>query len=193
MDFNSIISNIDFINIKRANFKNVMKLLNIRNNYEVRNKMFNSKIITVQEHYKWFNQIKFSKNEDFYIICYKKIIYGGLGIKNLNFNDRILDWAFYVSPEKNFPGLGACIEFKSIDFIFNNYKVLKLFCYVLKDNKKVLNLHKKFYFLQTPLQDRFLQKYSIKIPKHKIDHLSLNLKSWKVNSKELKIKLKINE
>ena len=45
MDFNSIISNLDFINIKRANYKSVMDLLNIRNN-EIRNKMFNSKIIT---------------------------------------------------------------------------------------------------------------------------------------------------
>ena len=76
MDFNSIISNLDFINIKRANFKSVMDLLNIRNNNEIRNKMFNSKIITKKEHYNWFNQIKFSKN-DFYIIYYKQIIYGG--------------------------------------------------------------------------------------------------------------------
>ena len=104
-----------------------------------------------------------------------------------------MDCAFYVSPEKNFPGLGACIEFKAINFIFNNYKVLKLFCYVLKDNKKVSNLHKKFYFLPTPLQDKLLHKYKINIPKHKINRFCLSFISWKLNSKELKTKLKINE
>ena len=109
--------------------------------------MFNQKLISLIDHKKWFNKIKKNKTEHFYGIYYKKIICGGLGVKNINLIRKEGDWAFYISKEFNFPGLGACIEYKSINYLFKKYKFSKKNCYVLKNNQSVLFI--KIFFKLT--------------------------------------------
>ena len=86
MDLNNIISNLEFKNITNVNYEDVLELLKIRNKENVRNKMFNKKYITRFDHNSWLKKIKKTSKEDFYIIYYKHIVCGGLGIKNYDNN-----------------------------------------------------------------------------------------------------------
>tara|TARA_B100000767_G_C19594147_1_gene462728 strand:- start:38 stop:634 length:597 start_codon:yes stop_codon:yes gene_type:complete len=193
MDLNNIISNLEFKNITNVNYEDVLELLKIRNKENVRNKMFNKKYITRFDHNSWLKKIKKTSKEDFYIIYYKHIVCGGLGIKNYDNKLKECDWAFYISDNFNFPGLGASIEFKSINFLLKKYKLSRLYCYVLKNNPNVIKLHKKFFFLKVPILIKKLNDYNINISKNNIIKFCLDLKRWKSESKKLVKKLKIHE
>ena len=193
MDLNNIISNLEFKNILKVKYRDVLELLKIRNKKNIRNKMFNKKYITKFDHNSWLRNIKKTSKEDFYIIYYKNDICGGLGVKNNNIKLKECDWAFYVSDKFNFAGLGASIEFKSIYFLLKKYKLSRLYCYVLKTNTNVVNLHKKFFFLRVPIIEKKLNIYNITISKNKVIKFCLDLKKWKVESKKLLKKFKIDE
>lgn len=193
MNFNNIISNLNFVNIKNVSFKEIMKLLKIRNKENIRNKMFSNKYITKLEHILWSNKIKKATIEAFFLIYYKDILCGGLGIKNFDSKIRECDWAFYISDKINFPGLGASIELKSINFLFKKYKLSRINCYVLKDNQSVVNLHSKFFFSIVPLKENKLHNYNINMSKNNVIKLCLDLKIWEIKSKEFIQKFKINE
>ena len=102
------------------------------------------------------------------------------------------DWAFYLSNEFNFPGLGASVEFKSINFIFDKYKLSKINCYVLKNNKTVINLHNKFFFVKVPILDTEFDNYNINFSKNNVIKFFLDLKNWKIKSKKFISKFKID-
>ena len=193
MDINKIISNLKFENISKVSNENILQLLKIRNQKNIRIKMFNKKFITKQDHYFWLNNIKKNQKEDFFIIYYKNVICGGLGIKNLNKRLKDCDWAFYVSDKFNFPGLGASIEFKSINFIFYKYKLSRIYCYVLKNNKNVINLHKKFFFSKVLIVESKFKNYNTNISKNNVIKFCLDFKKWKIKSKKLITKFKIDE
>ena len=191
MDLNKIFSNLKFENITKVSNANILELLKIRNQKNIRAKMFSKNFITKKDHYLWINKIKKNKKEDFFIIFYKDSICGGLGIKNIDKKLNDCDWAFYLSNEFNFPGLGASIEFKSINFIFDKYKLSRIYCYVLKDNKSVINLHIKFFFTKTPLVESKLNNYNINFSKNNVIKFCLDLKKWKIKSKKLITKFNI--
>ena len=193
MDFNNIFTNLKFKNITKASYADILDLYKIRNNEIIRSKMFNKNFITRFNHNKWFIKIKNNSNEDFFLIYYKEILCGGLGIKNVNSKLKECDWAFFISNNSNFPGLGASIEFKSINFLFKKYGLHRLYCYVLKENQSVINLHKKFFFLKVPVIESKLKNYNINISKNNVIKFCLNLKEWKSESKILKEKFKIDE
>lgn len=193
MNLNNIISNLEFRNILKVNYKDVLELLKIRNKQNIRDKMFNKKYITKFDHNLWLSNIKKTTKEDFYIIYYKNDICGGLGIKNNNVEFKECDWAFYISDKFNFAGLGASIEFKSINFLFKKYQLSRLYCYVLKTNSNVIKLHKKFFFLKVPIIEKKINKYDINFSKNSITKFCLDLKRWKLLSKKLFKKFKIDE
>jgi len=192
MDLNKILFNLKFKNITKTSNANVLELLKIRNQENIRNKMFTKKLITKHDHYLWLNKVKKNNKEDFFIIYYKEFVCGGLGIKNINKKFNMCDWAFYLSNEFNFPGLGASVEFKSINFIFDKYKLSKINCYVLKNNKTVINLHNKFFFVKVPILDTEFDNYNINFSKNNVIKFFLDLKNWKIKSKKFISKFKID-
>ena len=146
MKLNKIIKEVTFINLKDVSIDEIIEIRQIRNNNQIRMKMTNSKIISNKDHLKWYHEMLNSKINFFFIIKYKDQIVGGLGLKNYNNKFKVAEWSFYISPEKNFIGFGATIEFKALDFLFREFELNKLYCYVLGHNLEVIKLHHKFGF-----------------------------------------------
>ena len=192
MDLNNIITNLEFRNITTVKYQDVLEILKIRNKKNIRSKMFNKKHITKFDHNEWLKKIKKIPDEDFYIIYYKNSVCGGLGVKNINISLKECDWAFYISDNFNFTGLGASIEFKSINFLLKKYHLSRLYCYVLKTNSNVIKLHKKFFFLKVPIIEKKLNRYNISFSKDDVIKFCLELKRWKLMSKKLLKKFKVD-
>ncbi len=174
MKIRNIIREIIFQNLTRCNEDEVNKILEIRNEKKVRMNMFTKHIITKNEHNIWFEKLKVSKKELFFCIKYKNEIIGGLGLKDI-INFDCAYWSFYLSENKNFIGLGASVEFKALDWFFNEFNFNKLYCFVLRKNTAVIKLHRKF---------GFIDETCIKVIKEKVKnedfvHLELNKDKWK--------------
>ena len=189
MKLNEILENISFHNILIFKKNEQLKLLWIRNERVVRSNMFNNKIISYIDHFDWIDSLKTCLNKKFYIVKYKNKIIGGLGLKNINKISFSAEWAFYISKKSNFIGLAALLEYKAINYFFDNYKLKKLECYVMNHNSEVIKLHKKYGFL---IQNNYINRNtSIKISNNCVFML-LTLINWKkikaiFNKKILKI------
>ena len=160
MKLNNIIENLKLININECNSNETEEILNIRNEDKIRSKMFNTEIISNDDHLKWKTTFKNSLNNFFYAIIFKKKIIGGLGMKNYDKQKKSVDWAFYISSKKKILGLGASVEYYAINYMFSKLSLKKLYCYVIRSNKEVIKLHNKFGFKIKKIDKYFSKNYS---------------------------------
>ena len=155
----------------------LVKMLEIRNESNIRNNMFNSKIINLDEHIAWSQKIKLDKKDFYFAVFKNEKIIGGLGFKYFD-NKHSFDWSFHISSKETTPGIGAILEYKSLEFIFSEYKPKILNCYVLKTNQKVSNLHKKFGFSETNITSDFQYNYN---DIENVLKLCITKEKWKLN------------
>ncbi|OOF45500.1 UDP-4-amino-4,6-dideoxy-N-acetyl-beta-L-altrosamine N-acetyltransferase [Rodentibacter trehalosifermentans] len=124
------------------------EILAIRNHDEIRKYMFNTQLISLEQHKEWFQR---------YLQDNSKITLLGvdeqaniIGVLNINFltSDRkIVDWGFYVKP--NSPkGSGTKLLILGLEKIFNEYQSRKVFGQSIGFNDKSIQIHKKLGFKQ---------------------------------------------
>ncbi len=184
MNLKSFLNNINFENIISCSEVELKKIKDIRNEDNIRKNMRTKHKILIKEHSEWFEKIKNSKKNFFYVIKYKNNIIGGLGLSNYNKNELFGEWSYYISEKTKFIGLGASIEYKAIEYFFNSYKLNSLFCYVLKHNSSVLKMHNRFGFEKIKFINYF--KYN----KHKNEisdaiYLQLKKSKWSLLRKKI--------
>lgn len=121
-------------------------ILAIRNHDNIRQCMFNTDIITLEQHKKWYQK---------YIMDENKVTLIGIdgnneiiGVINLNFptkDKKIIDWGFYVKPDSP-KGTGTVLLSKGLEKLFNEYYAERIFGQVISFNTKSINIHKKLGF-----------------------------------------------
>jgi UDP-4-amino-4,6-dideoxy-N-acetyl-beta-L-altrosamine N-acetyltransferase len=183
MNLKKKFDNIKFIDCILCNKSDILEILDIRNENSIRNNMFNNKLISKEDHLNWFGKIKNSDSNKFYFIKYNNEIIGGFGLKEKNQNKNYFEWSLYISQKIKIFSLGALAEFKALNYFFSNYKVTNLFCYVLKKNTTVINLHKKFGFNEVDLDKNFNLLYPDMLLKDVI-YLLLEKSRWSIINKK---------
>ena len=184
MNLKTILDNLNFENIIFSSNDELKKIREIRNEANIRKNMITKKKILLEEHMAWFKKIKLLKTNSFYMIKYKNNIVGGLGLNTYNKDVLFGEWAYYISDETKFIGLGASIEYKAIEYFFNFYKLNCLFCYVLKHNSSVLKMHNKFGFEQI-LFDNYFKNNNLKDKVPDAVYLSLKKSKWNLINKKI--------
>ncbi|QQZ29928.1 UDP-4-amino-4,6-dideoxy-N-acetyl-beta-L-altrosamine N-acetyltransferase [Thiothrix subterranea] len=120
-------------------------MLSWRNHPTIRANMYNQHEITIDEHVIWWNKVKSSKTEKYFLYELKGVATGIVGFNNINKQNNNSSWAFYASPEAA-KGTGTKMEFLALEYAFNILNLHKLYCEVLSFNSSVIKLHKKFGF-----------------------------------------------
>ena len=184
MKLNKIIDKIELNNINYLSKKEILKIRLIRNEKNIRNKVVNTKIISVKDHLKWYKKFNTSKSNFFYAIKYNKELVGGVGFKEFSKKLLLGEWSFYISEKKNIVGLGPTVEFLAINHLFDIFKLKKLYCYVLIHNLQVVKLHKKFGFKEIKFNE---YSKNIILAKQVSDaiYLSLDKKDWEIIQKQI--------
>ena len=179
------LNNVVFEKIETLHNADLEKILEIRNQENVRKAMINDEIINLEDHISWFKLNISNKKKIFYKInFFNKII----GLITLNTNEtENCSWAFYLS-ENAQKGFGALIELKFLDHYFFQLKKDNLECQVLSFNKSVLKLHQKFGFKIINVKKNVLKRFN---KKHDLIKFSLNSDTWKIKQIILKKRLKI--
>ena len=182
MNLKTVLFNLSFKDLIYCDEEEVEKILKIRNEDSVRKNMFTKKIICIEEHQLWLQNLKNKSDHKFYCIIYKKKIIGGLGLKNINEDLKSAEWAFYVTNSTKAVGIGGAIEFKAIEYFFKMYKIHDLFCYVIKYNIEVIKLHKKFGFEEIQVSKEDL-KFMSESEKKNVSKFLLDFKKWQDQKK----------
>lgn len=124
------------------------RILWMRNQEPVRRNMYSDHIITEDEHQAWLEQLRTSDDTKFFAVYVDGFLGGGVSLNAINRTHKRADWAFYLGATIQGSGMGSALEFKFLDYAFNDEGLEKLNCEVLAFNAAVVRLHKKFGFVE---------------------------------------------
>lgn len=123
-------------------------LLHIRNEANVRSKMYSDHLISREEHRRWLDGLRHTNSRKFYLVETDDGPVGGVGLSNIDRKHGRADWAFYLTGSATGKGLGATLEFTFVNQAFEIEHLHKLNCEVIAFNEPVIRLHKKFGFVE---------------------------------------------
>jgi UDP-4-amino-4,6-dideoxy-N-acetyl-beta-L-altrosamine N-acetyltransferase len=123
------------------------EVLKWRNHTEIRKWMLNKEKIPLKEHLKFIENLKNSNK------IYIKV--EDIGVINFILKNGYAEFGIHKNPEKQ--GVGKkLIEF-GISYAFNILKTPKIILYVFENNKKAINLYKKFGFKETDKKNNLIK------------------------------------
>ena len=160
------------------------RVLEWRNSERVRANMYTDRIISLEEHQRWYEkQFINSTNEKYFIFEYKGRPLGFVSFTRIEYMSCTCFWAFYLG-ETNVPrATGPVMEFIAIDYAFVELAVRKLCCEVFAFNTSVIKLHRKFGFIE---EGRFAE-HMLKNAKYEdVVFLSLLKHDWEKERPALK-------
>ncbi|MBC5841486.1 GNAT family N-acetyltransferase [Flavobacterium sp. F-380] len=134
------------ITFKPLNHDNLEMVRVWRNSDDVRIFMQFQEIITAEQQVNWF--INLDKTKNFYFVAYKDgKSFGVFNIKDVDFEKMTGESGVFLKNKDSWEGdAGMRGALVLINFAFENLKLEKLICHVLKTNLKVLTFNKYLGF-----------------------------------------------
>ena len=164
------------------------KILQWRNHLEVRKFMYTDHEITPEEHRAWFSRILHDSSCKYWVIVCDGEEVGLAYIFNIDNRNRRCYWGFYViGSNVRGRGVGSFAEFFVLRFVFEDLRLQKLCGEVLEFNQAVLNMHRKFGFVQEGL----LRKHVLKGDSFvNVVCISILRDEWDATKNEIELRLK---
>jgi len=135
---------IQFIPLSEAHLEMVRVW---RNSESVSKYMYTSDYISEDQQLRWYNRIKNDDSQKYWIIKKEDFEIGLISLNFIKPSFKTAYWAFYIGDDNaRDSGIGAKIEFKFLNYYFDELRFNKLMCEVLLYNDKVIKLHEKFGF-----------------------------------------------
>lgn len=130
-------------------------MLSWRNDPSVRQNMYTTHEISIEEHLSWWEKVKHSSRHNYFMYEREGIPLGIVGFTGIDRQNKNSAWAFYASPDAP-RGTGSLMESLALNYAFDELNLHKLFCEVLSFNTPVIKLHEKFGFkVEGILRDQF--------------------------------------
>ena len=133
-----------FINFTQLNEFEINLVHKERNEFEVRAKMFDDKLIPLQEHLKFLEILKKDNTRKFILVKRANLYIGVYSLVKIE--DGNAQSGFYLFKEAREKNLVIDFLFQTITYIFNNFPITKIYGYALKDNKAANRINKFFGF-----------------------------------------------
>lgn len=139
-------THIELLPLAEASTEVQLKILDIRNEQDVRKWMYVDTPIELNEHLQWLQQSKMQEQQRVFVVMENRDKPIGLiKLANTNTLHKTSDWAYYLSSDAK-TGIGPAIEYAFLNFVFEVAGIEKLNCEVIEGNDGVVKLHKKFLF-----------------------------------------------
>ncbi len=122
------------------------EVLTIRNEPGVRDRMYTNHLISASEHQGWIDRLATSKRDAFYAVFLSKRLIGGIGLSQIDTQNRRADWGFYLTSTLQKQGVDSVMFFKFLDLVFDEFDLFKLNAEVMTSNTAGLAIHRKFGF-----------------------------------------------
>jgi RimJ/RimL family protein N-acetyltransferase len=153
-----------FTNFTELNEYEINLVHKERNELEVRVKMFDDKIIPIQKHLKFLENLK-NDNTKIFILVKRANLY--IGVYSLvKIEDGNAQGGFYLFKEAREKNLIIDFLYQTITYIFNNFSITNINGHALKNNKAANRINKFFGFRDAiPSKSNELYYYT-EIQKH---------------------------
>lgn len=131
---------LNFINLSIDEKKMILKW---RNNPNIKKYMYTKDDISLENHLKFIDSLKNSKDELYFIVKKDDEYIGVIDFVNIKLNESLI-MGIYTNP--NLKGNGKILLETIINFSFNIIKVKKIFAEVFFENEKAFSLYKTYGF-----------------------------------------------
>lgn len=150
--YKNILLNIITSNFIDINTKQAFMVLNWRNDKRIRKNMFNSDIISVEDHFKFIKSLYTDKTKAYFLVMYKNMYVGVIDFYDIEIRpySSIIEsawWGYYLNPALLNKGYGFVLEELVIAKAFRQMNMNTLKCETLKKNDRVWKLHEKYGFM----------------------------------------------
>jgi UDP-4-amino-4,6-dideoxy-N-acetyl-beta-L-altrosamine N-acetyltransferase len=158
-----------------------------RNDPQVRRCMYTGHEISQEEHNAWFSRIQHDPTCRYWIIVCDGEDAGLLYLQDIDAKNRHCYWGFYTSgADVRGKGVGNFAEFSILRYVFEELQFRKLCAEVLAFNKAVLNMHKKFGFVQEGVLRKHILKDGVF---EDVVCISILREEWDAKKSELELRL----
>lgn len=123
-------------------------ILQWRNSERIRSCMFTDRIITIEEHRRWYSSLKENNAVEYLVFEYGNTPIGLTYFTEIDHTNLKCCWGFYIGSEQSPPGSGSRMARLSIDYAFGKMNIRKLYGMVFAFNTPSVNLFKKMGFRQ---------------------------------------------
>jgi len=145
--------------LKKIEEKDIETVRLWRNSPDVAKYMYSDEIITQEQQQQWYHKIKNDTSCCYWIINYKDQPVGLASINNISELFSSCYWAFYLGDTSiRGAGIGTIVEYKVIEYVFNELKLNKLRCEVFAFNTAVIQKHEKFGFRREAYYRQHIKK-----------------------------------
>ena len=141
--------------LKKIKKSNLKEILEWRNSLEVRKVMFTDHKITENEHVEWWKKIQADTQKEVLIFSMNDVNLGVVNYFDIDQNNNTCHWGFCLSnqiPQKADKfNIWQQLEKEAIEYSFKNLQCSKLVCESFAFNTPVIEMHKRFGFLETDI------------------------------------------
>lgn len=140
-----------------------LRILEVRNQENVRKFMYTSHFISEDEHATWIKRLRQTQFTKVFAVYWREQIIGVASLNQISAANRRADWAFYLDEKFQGRGLGSALEFRFLDQVFFETEIEKLNCEVMENNRTVIMLHKRFGFVEEGIRREHIIRDNIKL------------------------------
>jgi UDP-4-amino-4,6-dideoxy-N-acetyl-beta-L-altrosamine N-acetyltransferase len=135
--------------LRDIRLEDVEKIREWRNLPKVADYMFTDHAIGPEEHAAWFSRVMQDPACKYWIIVCEGEDVGVSNLYEIDQINRRCYWGFYVaSSNVRGKGVGNHVEYTVLNYVFDELKFAKLCCPVLSFNRGVIEMHRRFGFVQ---------------------------------------------
>ena len=167
--------------IRSCSSSQQLRVREIRNQTSVRAAMYTDHEIGVSEHLEWLEKITSDPKQIVFVVLDDEDPIGVVSFNDLDLLHKKADWAFYFDENRR-GGLGKAIEYNVLEYAFNELGLEKLNCEVIEHNETVVQLHKKFCFVNEGFRRENIEKNFERIGVH---FLGITKSDWLTSRHEI--------
>ncbi|MCX2683196.1 UDP-4-amino-4,6-dideoxy-N-acetyl-beta-L-altrosamine N-acetyltransferase [Campylobacter sp. MIT 21-1685] len=131
----------------------------LRNSPKIKQHLYNQHFISKSEHKIFIQRLKKQNRKVYFCVCCNGMILGSINFQF--FDKKSIEFGFYGNVYSNILGIGWIMEQIGIFYAFNVAFAQTLTLELLRENKTVLNLHKKFGFKEKASEDERIIKMEL--------------------------------
>lgn len=139
----NIVKLIDFTDMT---YKEKKMVLTWRNHESIRKWMYHTHLISFNEHLNFIDSLFLSKQKQYMLAKDRDMYLGVISITKIDFENLTCELGIYTNPIHKTKGAGSILQETLIKYVFHVLKFKKLSLDVFENNKKAINLYKKFGF-----------------------------------------------
>ena len=121
-----------------------LMVLDWRNNEDVRKWMYNSDIISKEEHLAFIDTLKTNEIKQYYLVSYKENYVGVMYMIDIDNTNKTAEFGIYSNP--SLKGNGKILMDSICEYSFNILNLHKIVAEVFEDNQRAINLYSHFNF-----------------------------------------------